>query len=428
MGGGNEPLGLGAADFDGDGKTDLAVGAQNGTNPGVFFLEGAGTGAFAAPAPLGGAGAQKAVAGDFNGDGRTDIAAGRAGVGDVVIIKRNATGFDPPASFDPDGPMGSANGRLATADLDGDGILDLAVPNTVGPQASKVSIGLGHGDATFETASNELVGGFPRQVAVGDLNGDGNPDLVTSNSGAGNVSVLLATPPAVTVTPTLLAFGNQLEGMSSAERTITVRNDGAPRLRPTGAALEGPDASQFSVSADTCAGANLAIGATCTVGVKFTPAGGGPRSASLKIATNGAGSPHTVELTGKALASGACANTLRGTTLPDTIAGTLAGDKVFGLAGNDKLNGLRGADCLNGGRGNDKLNGGSGRDRLTGGAGRDRLNGGKGRNRYRGGAGKDRVNAVNGAKDRVDCGAGRDLATVDRKDRTKHCERVRRRG
>src|SRR4051794_12108427 len=165
-----DPLGIGSADFDADGKTDLAVGAQNGTNPGVFFLKGAGTGAFAAPVPLGGPGAQKVATGDFNGDGRPDMAAGRAGVGDVVIIKRNPGGFDPPVSYDPDGPGGTANGRLTTADLDGDGVLDLAVPNTVGPQGSKVSIGLGNGDATFATASNEPVGGFPRQVAVGDFN------------------------------------------------------------------------------------------------------------------------------------------------------------------------------------------------------------------------------------------------------------------
>ncbi|MEA2450428.1 MAG: hypothetical protein QOG63_2360, partial [Thermoleophilaceae bacterium] len=280
----------------------------------------------------------------------------------------------------------------------------------------KVSIGLGHGDATFETTSNEPVGGFPRQVAVGDLNGDGNPDLVTSNSGAGDVSVLLAVPPSVTV-PASVAFGDQLLGVTSAERTISVRNDGAPRLRPTAVTLAGADASQFAISSDTCTGTRVAVGATCSVGVKFTPGGAGPRSASVAIASNGAGSPHTVALTGRGLAPGACANRLNGTALADTLIGTIAGDRIFGLKGNDTLNGRGGADCLSGGRGKDKLNGG---------AGKDKLNGGKGRNTYRAGTGNDTVNAVNRVKDKVDCGAGRDIARVDRNDKVKHCEVVRR--
>jgi len=424
--GSNDFLGIGAADFDGDGSTDLAAGGINGTNPGVFFFKGSSTGAFAAPVGLGGSGAQKPVTGDLNGDGRPDIAAGRSGVGDVVIIKRTATGFDPPATVDPDGPSGTTNGRIAIADVDGDGILDLAVPNTGGAQANKVSILLGRGDATFDIASHETVGGFPRQVVAGDLNGDGNTDLVTSNSGTFNVSVLLAIAPSVNVTPAL-TFGNQPLGTQSAEQTITVRNDGPPRLRPTGVTLAGPDASQFPISSNSCTGANLAPGASCSVGVKFGPTGLGSRSATVTISSNGAGSPHAVALSGTgALRTGACANRRTGTARNNRMTGTRAGDRLLGLAGNDTLKGLAGADCLFGGRGNDRLNGGTGNDRLTGNAGNDTLTGGRGRNTYSGGRGNDTIKATNRRAEKVDCGPGRDTAKVDRKDRVRHCERIRR--
>jgi hypothetical protein len=483
--GGNDFLGIGAGDFDNDGNTDLAAGGLNGTNPGVFFFRGLGTGGFNAPVALGGSGAQKPVGGDLNGDGRTDIVAGRPSVGDVVIIKRTATGFDAAVPFDPDGPMGTANGRIALADLDGDGALDLAVPNTVGPQASKVSVALGRGDATFDAATHESVGGFPRQVVSADLNRDGNPDLMTANSGDFNVSVLLAAPPSATITPSI-AFGDQQPGTTSAERTITVLNNGAPRLRPTGVSLTGADASQFTITSNTCTGANLAIGATCTIGVTFTPGGLGGRAGAVVISTNGSGSPHLVPLTGSGtnppgLNPGACSNDQNGTAGNDTLTGTIAGDNLFGFAGNDRLNGLAGDDCLTGGPGNDrlnggngtdvleggpgndvasggngvdKLNGGSGRDRLSGGAGKDtlnglsgndsltggagndklggstgndKLNGGAGRNSYNGGPGNDTINAVNRVAETIDCGSGRDRATVDRKDRVKRCERVVRR-
>jgi len=71
--------------------------------------------------------------------------------------------------------------------------------------------------------------------------------------------------------------------------------------------------------------------------------------------------------------------------------------------------------------------GGSGWDRLTGGRGRDTLLGGSGENRYDAGAGNDVVRAANNRAELVSCGTGRrDRARVDRIDRVRGCERVKR--
>jgi Ca2+-binding RTX toxin-like protein len=110
----------------------------------------------------------------------------------------------------------------------------------------------------------------------------------------------------------------------------------------------------------------------------------------------------------------------------DTLTGTAGADLICGLAGADVIRGLAGNDTLCGGPGNDSLYGGSGSDRLSGNAGNDRLEGGAGKDSLAGGAGRDRINAKDGKRDRVDCGAGRDTATVDKKDRLRHCERTKR--
>ena len=415
----NDFLGMGSGDFNGDGNTDLVAGGTNGTAPGIYFLAGTGTGGFPTQSPLGAPGSQKPVPGDLNGDGRLDLVTGRSGVGDVAIVTRTATGFSSPTTFDPDGPTGTANGRIAVADLDGDGVPDLAVPNVVGPQANRVSVALGNGDATFTTLSHEAAGGAPRQVAIADLNGDTNPDLITANSGAANVTVLLAVPPGVNIPPAL-GFGGQPRGRPSTVQTITVRNDGPPRLRPGAVTLSGANATDFAVVSNACSGASMAAGVTCAIGLRFAPGGLGARAATLSMASNGGGSPHAVQLTGTGtLLPGRCANVQNGTRRRDRLIGTRAGDKLVGRGGNDSLSGRGGADCLSGGRG---------ADRLTGGGGADRLTGGPGRNRYSAGAGNDRVNAVNHKVELVICGTGRrDRATVDRRDVVRGCEIVRRR-
>jgi Tol biopolymer transport system component len=126
----------------------------------------------------------------------------------------------------------------------------------------------------------------------------------------------------------------------------------------------------------------------------------------------------TLPSTRPALLPGACANKRLGSAGRDVLDGTTAGDTLRGLAGNDRLIGFASRDCLFGG---------SGRDRLRGGPDRDHVLGGEGRDRIAAGSGNDRVLARGQARDTIDCGPGRrDVALVDRHDRTRRCERVRR--
>ncbi len=128
-------------------------------------------------------------------------------------------------------------------------------------------------------------------------------------------------------------------------------------------------------------------------------------------------------------------NARNGTAAADRLTGTAAGDLLRGLAGNDRIKGGRGADCLLGGLGRDTISGGkggdvilgeAGDDRLMGRGGKDRIVAGPGRNRLFGAAGRDDLDAVNGKRDRVNCGRGRDSARTDKRDRVRRCERVQR--
>src|SRR5262249_12421580 len=84
----------------------------------------------------------------------------------------------------------------ATVDLNGDGNLDLVVSDSTTDRTTKqavgvISIQLGKGDGTFQTAVTYPAGTDAESLAIGDLNGDGIPDVVVSNLRAGTVAVLL---------------------------------------------------------------------------------------------------------------------------------------------------------------------------------------------------------------------------------------------
>jgi fibronectin type 3 domain-containing protein len=97
-----------------------------------------------------------------------------------------AANFAPQVSY----AAGTNSHSVATADLNGDSILDLAVANAA---TDNVSVFFGVGNGTFGAQTAWPVGDEPKSVKIADLNGDGKLDLVTANQGNGSTSVLLGT-------------------------------------------------------------------------------------------------------------------------------------------------------------------------------------------------------------------------------------------
>ena len=79
---------------------------------------------------------------------------------------------------------------VAIGDLNGDGKPDLATANLATVTLNTVSVLLNRGDGSFQAKRDYRTGGGPYSVAIGDLNGDGKPDLATANFFANTVSVL----------------------------------------------------------------------------------------------------------------------------------------------------------------------------------------------------------------------------------------------
>jgi hypothetical protein len=104
------------------------------------------------------------------------------------------------------------------------------------------------------------------------------------------------TAPAVTLSPTSLAFGNQLVATSSAAKAITLTNSGTASLTLTSITVTGTNSADFSRT--TTCGATLAAAASCSISVTFTPTAAGARSASVTITDSAANSPQAVALTG----------------------------------------------------------------------------------------------------------------------------------
>jgi hypothetical protein len=109
-----------------------------------------------------------------------------------------------------------------------------------------------------------------------------------------------------------------------------------------------------------------------------------------------------------------------------TSGGVVLAAVIVGDGGPNRLIGTNGHDVIGGRGGADMIRGRGGRDVLRGGRGRDRVVGGKAFDRLKAGRGGDRIRARDGQPDEIDCGAGRDVATVDRhEDGVFDCERLR---
>ena len=185
---GQGPSSITSADFNGDGKADLAVGIQFTDMVTVVFGDGAG--GFSGANGLNSGGTPRALAAaDLNGDGRADLVAGNAGSNNVSVFVNNGGGTFAAAVNYAVGPDPSA---VAVGDFNRDGKPDLAVANhTAAGSPGSVSVLLGDGSGAFTGATNYTVGVGPKDVVVGDFDRDGRADLAVANEYSHNVSILL---------------------------------------------------------------------------------------------------------------------------------------------------------------------------------------------------------------------------------------------
>lgn len=103
--------------------------------------------------------------------------------------------------------------------------------------------------------------------------------------------------PSVALAPSSLAFGNQTSGVASTARTVTLSNSGSGALTISAITAS----SGFAVS-HTC-GSSVAAGSSCVLSVTFTPSAVGATTGSISVASNAAGSPNAVSLSGTGVAA-----------------------------------------------------------------------------------------------------------------------------
>ncbi|ALW84057.1 hypothetical protein AUC43_02430 [Hymenobacter sedentarius] len=328
---GASPRGVALADVDGDGDLDLLAANANNNTVSVRLnggdATGSNTGAFSGTqtVPVG-ANPQSMAVADVDGDGDLDLVTANTG-NSTVSVRLNggdATGSNTGAfAGTRNVPVGSGPYCVALADVDGDGDLDLVTAN-IG--SSTVSVRLNGGDATgsntgaFAGTQNVPVGASPRGVALADVDGDGDLDLLAANYSSGTVSVRLnqETAPAITSFSTNPAAPGTLVTLSGTNLTgataLVINGTAATILSNTGTAIT------FNVPA----------GATATGSSSVATPAGTANSAAFAVlqapvlaATTGATA--APEQTVTAVDAGMTVNDADGTTLASATVSLSSG-------------------------------------------------------------------------------------------------------
>lgn len=236
---GYNPYSVAVADLNGDGKLDLVVAneqqSKSDSQGSISVMLGKGNGTFHAAVNYssGGESAYSISVADVNGDGKLDLVVANGcfgsdcSTGSVGVLLGNGNGTFKKVVTYRSGAASVFGAHVAIGDLNGDGKPDLAVANT-GPGCGNgcpeglIGVLLGNGDGTFKKAKTYRTGGFDAigWVAIADVNGDKKPDLVVANYCATECSY----PPVEGSIGVLLGKGN---GTFAAVKTYLSGGDGA---------------------------------------------------------------------------------------------------------------------------------------------------------------------------------------------------------
>ena len=192
---GNKPQEIATGDFNGDGKLDFVTSSEARTLS-VFLGDGRGSFTPAPDSPLAlEMSAHLIVVGDVNRDQKQDLVITAHDSFNVGILLGQGDGRFMKASLSTvaavqDGQHKPHNHGLALGDLNADGNLDIVTSNY---ESNSVSVLLGNGKGVFTPATGSpfTVSRGPYNLSVADMNMDGKPDIVTPNVRDDSVTVLL---------------------------------------------------------------------------------------------------------------------------------------------------------------------------------------------------------------------------------------------
>lgn len=288
------PISVSVGDFNGDGKLDLVVANNNFGSTGgtVSVLLGNGDGTFQAQSQYNtGNNPDSVVVADFNGDGKLDVAVANETDSTVSVLLGNGNGtFQNGVAY----ATATTPSALALADFNGDGIVDIAA---AAAESAEVSILLGVGNGTFEAASTFATGIEPLSITAADFDNDGAMDFVTANFNQTNATIFTQISSG-SPSPNSINFGNQTVGTSSGPQTVTLSNTGSATLPISGLTFTGSNSKDFSQS-NTC-GSYVLPNSSCTISITFTPSAEGARKADLQIAEGSSNQYITLSGTGLA--------------------------------------------------------------------------------------------------------------------------------
>ena len=285
-------------DLNGDGKLDLAAAAGE-VSPQMSTIAvslGNGDGTFGSPNLLPIPTSDSFSVGslstaDINGDGKLDLVAENQTA--LVFLGNGDGSFQPAASYGSEGAS-----ALAVGDFNADGYLDLAVSNV---SLNELSIFYGSAGGQFQTPINypnypASTGGVT-SLAAGDFNGDGKLDIASSLVTSTSTAILLqGLFPIATPSPATLTLAEYSVGATTPPQTVTLTNTGGETLDLTSIAITGAQAGDFAQT-NNCP-ATLSPSANCQIVVTFTPPAQGTQTATLSITDSAIGSSQGVLLTG----------------------------------------------------------------------------------------------------------------------------------
>jgi hypothetical protein len=189
---GSNPISVSLGDFDSDGKPDLAVAISSTDKVSVFRnISSSSTISFAAKVDYTtGGGVVRVTNGDIDGDNKPDLAVVNYSSNSVSILRNNSTVGNISFEAKIDLVTGNSPWGVSIGDMDGDGKQDLAVAN-----AYSYSLSIFRNTSSVYTVSfapkvDFALGSGPECLVMGDLDGDGKPDLVFGNKYSSIGSVL----------------------------------------------------------------------------------------------------------------------------------------------------------------------------------------------------------------------------------------------